>query len=117
MTQPSIKSIELARTLREELAGANLPRPFAKLYSLYTRLRAGQAGLSSWHAKESVDRLQDAIRLLDGAFIERDAEISSWSDSARRAGAVLEWLDHPQLNPEGLPLRLLGAAAYQLAGY
>ncbi len=117
MTQPGSKTIDVAKALREELAGSNLPRSFAKLYSQYTRLRAGQAGLSSWHAKEATDRLHDAMRLLEGAFIERDAEISSWSDSARRAGAVLEWLALPQLNPEGLPLRLLAAAVYQLANY
>ena len=117
MTQPSNKSIELAKALREELAGTNLPRSFAKLYSHYTRLRAGQAGLMNWRDKEAGDRLQDAIRLLESAFIEKDAGIDSWNDSARRAGALLEWLAIPQLNSEDLPLRLLAAAVYQLANY
>jgi hypothetical protein len=30
---------------------------------------------------------------------------------------ILEWLAHPELNPQRLPLRLLAAAAYQIAGY
>src|SRR5258708_2088388 len=117
MTQPSSKTIDFAKALREELAGSNLPRSFAKLYSHYTRLRAGQEGLASWRAKEAADRLQDAIRLLECAFIERDAGSDRWNDSARRAGALLEWLAIPQLNSEGLPLRLLAAAIYQLANY
>jgi hypothetical protein len=35
----------------------------------------------------------------------------------RRAAELLEWLSHPRLEPDGIPVRLLAAAAYQLAGY
>ena len=35
----------------------------------------------------------------------------------RRAGEILEWLNHPQFELRGVPTRLLAAAAYQLAGY
>src|SRR5260370_18166365 len=57
------------------------------------------------------------MRLLDAGFIEREAGNDAWNDSASRTGELLEWLSHPQLNTDGLPLRLLSAAAYQLAGY
>ncbi len=109
--------VKLAQELRKNFAGTNLPRPLAKLYSQYTRLRAGQSGLSSWQEEETTDRLNDALHLLDAAFIERDDGSEYRHDSAKRAGALLEWLSHPQLNADELPIRLLAAAAYQLAGY
>src|SRR5258706_8738870 len=117
MTRPSSKTIELARNLRKDLAGADLPRSFAKLYSQHTRLSANRPSLSTWQETETLECLNDAIRLLEAAFIERDAGSQDWPDSARRTGELLEWLAHPQLNPDGLPLRLLSAAAYQLSGY
>ena len=107
----------LAQELRKNWAGTNLPRPLAKLYSQYTRLRFNQPGLQSWQGEDTTERLNDAMRLLEAAFVERDAGADSWRESAQRAGAILEWLSHPQLNTEELPIRLLAAAAYQLAGY
>lgn len=109
--------VALAKKLRETFAGTNLPPPLAKLYSQYTRLRANQPGLSSWQEEETTERLNDAMGLLEAAFIERERNNENWRDSARRAGALLEWLSLPQLNPHNLPLHLLAAAAYQLAGY
>src|SRR5690348_11020098 len=87
---------QLAQELRKSLAGTNLPRPLAKLYSQYTRLRSGQSGLQSWQAEETTDRLNDAMRLLEAAFVERDTGTDSWRESAQRAGAILEWLSLPQ---------------------
>jgi hypothetical protein len=61
-------------------------------------------------------RISDAIRLIEAALVlengapDRDAGL-------RRAGEILEWLSHASLNVSGLPLSLLGAACYQLAGY
>ncbi|GLV59863.1 helicase [Dictyobacter sp. S3.2.2.5] len=117
MTLSADDIIELARKLRESFAGTNLPPSFAKLYSQYTRLRANQPGLSSWQREEATERLNDAISLLEAAFIERDAGDEHWRDSVRRAGALLEWLSHPQIQLDELPLNLLAAASYQLAGY
>jgi len=57
------------------------------------------------------------MRLLEAALVEREMGIDSWRDGMRRVGEVLEWLSHPELNPHRLPIRLLAAAAYQLAGY
>lgn len=117
MTYPSTETLSLAALLRENLAGSNLPPQIAKLYSQYTKLREGQKGLTRWGQEETTDRLTDAVRLLEAAFIERESGGSEWTNSVRRAGELLEWLSHPQLSPQGLPTRLLAAAAYQLAGY
>jgi len=117
MAQPTNEIIELAREFGERLAGSGLPPSFAKLYSQHTLLRAGQPGLSGWRKEEASIRLNDAMRLLEAAFIEREAGSDSWRYEMRRVGELLEWLSHPELNPAKLPIRLLAAAAYQLAGY
>src|SRR5260370_28716064 len=57
------------------------------------------------------------MRLLEAAFTEREGGNDNWRESVRRAGEILEWLSHSQLNEDGLPTRFLAAAAYQLAGY
>jgi hypothetical protein len=117
MAQPTSETIELARGLRERLAGSGLIPSFAKLYSQHTRLRAARPGLPGWREREASIRLSDAVRLLEAAFIEREAGGDNWQYGVRRAGELLEWLSHPELNPSRLPIRLLAAAAYQLAGY
>lgn len=117
-TMPSPDDIVAsAKKLRETLAGTKLPPSIAKLYSQYTRLNANQPGLQKWLEKDTVARLHNALVLLEAAFVEREIGNENWTDSVRRAGALLEWLSHPQLNPKGLPLHLLAAASYQLAGY
>src|SRR6266581_2612012 len=117
MTEPKSKTIELAENLRKDLAGADLPINYAILYSQYTRLSANRPSLIGWEESTAFECLNDAMRLLDAAFIEREAGNNGWRESARRTGELLEWLSHPQLNTDELPLRLLSAAAYQLAGY
>ena len=117
MVQPSEETLNLAQKLKKELANSSLSQSFAKLYSQHTRLREGQLGLSGWQKDEETHRLNDAMRLIEVAFIERESNIENWPDGMRRAGELLEWLSHPQLNYNKLPLRLLAAAAYQLAGY
>ena len=117
MIQPSKETLNLARKFREDLAGTRFPKSLAKLYSQHTLLEAGSLGLASWTETETADCLDDALRLLETAFAEREGGNESWRDSVRRAGEILEWLSHPQLNTDGLPARLLSAAAYQLAGY
>lgn len=117
MSLPSSELTALAALIRETQAGSNLPPLFAKLYSQHTRLREQQPGLTGWRREEASERLKDAVRLIEGAFIERDAGGEQWRDGCRRAGELLEWLTHPSLNPQHLPMRLLSAATYQLAGY
>lgn len=109
--------LELAADLRRNLAGSTFPRTFSKLYSQHTRLEARQPGLLNWTEAETQECLDDAIRLIEAALTERDGGNKNWQEGTRRAGEILEWLSHPRLNSEGLPTRLLSAAAYQLAGY
>ena len=59
----------------------------------------------------------EAVRLVDASLTARDEGETDWRDSLRRAAELLEWLSHPEMNPQGLPLHLLGAACYLVAGY
>ena len=117
MTQLRSKVIALATELQNSLAGARLTPSIAKLYSQHTRLRAGGEGLKGWRENEASERLNDAIRLIDAAFILREDGNTNWRNAMLRAGELLEWLSHPELNPDFLPIRLLAAALYELAGY
>jgi hypothetical protein len=117
MAKQSTELIELARSLSERLAGGGLTPACAKLYSQHTRLEAGQPGLDKWGPGEAGVRLEEAFRLVEAGLVQRAAGDPSWSDPILRAAEILEWLSHPNLNPEKLPLHLLSAAAYQLAGY
>jgi hypothetical protein len=109
--------LALAKLTHRRLASGALTPACAKLYSQHTRLDAGQESLQHWRTDEAAARLDDAVQLLDAAFTQRDAGDSSWNESVRRAGELLEWLAHPTLNSPEHPLLLLSAAAYQLAGY
>jgi hypothetical protein len=115
--QPNREALNLARNLRESLAGASISKSLARLYSEHTLLGAGGSGLVSWSNTETTERLNDALRLLEAAFTEREGGNDNWSESIRRAGEIFEWLSHSQLNKDGLPTRFLAAAAYQVAGY
>ncbi|MEH1964392.1 MAG: DEAD/DEAH box helicase [Nostoc sp.] len=117
MTQPSNEVIVLAKELQNSLAGTRLTPAIAKLYSQHTRLRAGGKGLTGWREDEAGERLNDAMRLIETAFIQREAGDTNWRNGMLRAGELFEWLSHPQLNPDILPIRLLAAAVYELAGY
>lgn len=117
MDQDDITSLALARELHAILAGSNLLPEFARLYSQYTRLRADQPGLSIWQDTEFYSRLDEAIRLIDAALTERAAQEGDWSAAMRRAAELLEWLSHPKINTAQLPIRLLAAVTYQIAGY
>ncbi|MBG1242038.1 DEAD/DEAH box helicase [Nostoc sp. NZL] len=117
MTQPSNEVIALAKELQNSLAGSRLTPAIAKLYSQHTRLRAGGKGLTGWRENEAGEQLNDAMRLIEAAFIQREVGDTNWRNGMLRAGELFEWLSHPQLNPDFLPIRLLAAAVYELAGY
>ena len=115
--QPLKRIVELAKALREKRA-ESLPRTTARLYSQHTKLRTNQPGLPSWKQGESSTRLDEAIQLVEAVFIEKKAQQDdTWRNGVQRAGELLEWLAHTEMNPERLPLGMLSAAAYQLAGY
>ncbi len=113
----SNQTLEPLRILRAELAADALPPLFAKLYSQYTRLKMNQPGLKGWRVDEFSERLADAVALIDAGLSEREVGGEGWREALKRAGELLEWLSHPKLNTEQLPLRLLAAGSYQLAGY
>src|SRR6266852_2715120 len=117
MTPPSRQIIEMANQAQQALAGANLAPAFARLYSQHTRLRAGRQPLRTWTVEESLLRLDDATGLLEAAFLQQETNPEGAQASMRRAAELLEWLSHPETNTDGLPLQLLSAAIYQLAGY
>lgn len=117
VSQLSTLNIEFARIIRNNLAGGKLPPAFAKLYSQFTRLNANQSGLMQWRDDEVDQRLNDALRILEAGFIEKESNIPTWHDSVRRAAELFEWISTPQLKPEGVPTQLYSASLYQIAGY
>src|ERR1039458_5228095 len=117
MAETNDKVLELARSVSERLAGGALTPGCAKLYSQHTRLDVGQPGLRSWRATEAASRLEEAVRLVEAAFLRRGAGDANWYEAMLRAAELLEWLSHPTLNQENLPITMLAAAAYQLGGY
>ncbi|MDA2136749.1 DEAD/DEAH box helicase [Bacillus cereus group sp. Bc256] len=108
---------EFYQKIINEMADEKLPPNFAKLYSQYTRIKMNQPSLKGWHKNEFTDRLNDAINLIDAGLFNKEIGGKDWQEPIKRGGELLEWLSHPELNKEKLPLRLLSAAAYQLGGY
>ncbi|MFS0726349.1 DEAD/DEAH box helicase [Paenibacillus sp. 1P07SE] len=110
--------IKKMRDFQSKFAGDKLVPHFAKLYSQYTRLSYNQSGLSGWNGtQEFSNRLHDAIKLIDIGLFDKKQDGNQWRGTLRRAGEILEWLSHPELNIDNLPIKFLSAAAYQLAGY
>ncbi|ABN78476.1 DEAD/DEAH box helicase [Cereibacter sphaeroides] len=114
---PNEATLALARDIRDSLAGSRLSPLQAKLYSQRIRRDMGRDGLASFTADELVARLDEAMLLLETAWIERSAGGDEWKPAVKRAAEILEWLSQSSLRPEGVPTHLLSAAAYQLAGY
>lgn len=117
MLQPDEETVALASQLAESLVGSGLPPALARLYSHYTRLRENQPGLPTWSQAEANSRLEDVMRLLEAAFIQRQMEDNQWQKTVLRAGEILEWLPINDVDSNEISTRLLSAACYQLAGY
>lgn len=96
-----------------------MPVLVARLYSQNELLKQERPGLPTWSTEEARFRLDDAAKLLEAASIEQEYGYPKeyWQTSLRRAGEILEWLSHPQMELVTIPVRLLAAAAYQLASY
>lgn len=108
---------ELAQQAHAAFASEGLPPAIAKLYSQYSRLRTDRPGLAGWRADEFGRRLDDAVLLVHASLALIDKETGGWEAGLVRAAEILEWLNAPELNTGDLPLPVLSAAAYQLAGY
>ncbi len=117
MSELSDQAAAAERRTRTSLAGEKLNPVLAKLYSQHVRLGTRQGPLISFSRIEFVERLGDAVTLVDGSLRARGRGEDGWRDGLRRSAEILEWLAHPDLKPEGIPLSLLSAAAYHLAGY
>jgi superfamily II DNA/RNA helicase len=97
------------------MAGPSLTRGIARLYSQHTRLRAGTSGLLSWTSDELLARLGEGEKLLVAGMAATDS--LDYRRYLRRAGEIFEWAatSSPAVMP--VPVVLLAASAYQLAGY
>jgi hypothetical protein len=117
MAEETPDYVGAAQELREELGRQRLTAPLAKTYSQHVLLRTGQSGLGSWSEADFSNRLRDVIGLIEASFVGRENGAEDWQGSLRRAGELLEWMNHPEINTESLPFAALGAACYQIAGY
>lgn len=114
----NVATIDIAREVRQTLAGSALTERQAKLYSQRLRRDMGREGLASFAPGDVDIYLDEAMLLLQCGLIERDADpTSAWRDGVKRAADILEWLSQSRLKPPGAPLHLLAAAAYQLADF
>lgn len=116
MTQIDEATLALADAIQADLAEVRLKPNLAKLYSQFTKLKADDQGIA-WSEGESLARLEDALLLVQVGLLQKKGEHEGYRDSLRRAAEILEWLQHPNLNIYKLPIGLLAAAIYQIAGY
>lgn len=109
---------DLYQELKHQINRNILPPSVAKLYSQFTRLNMDQPGLKGWENDEEFSQLlNEAVTLVDAGLFEKEFEGEEWRNLLKRAGEIMEWLSHPELNTNQLPLKLLAASAYQLAGF
>jgi hypothetical protein len=115
---PTAETIRIAREYQESHARTALTESQAKLYSQSMRRLMGRDGLASFRASDIERALEEASLLIQYAFLVRAGPVNnSWQDGVKRAAEILEWSSLADLRPNGSPLHLLSAAAYQLAGY
>jgi len=108
-------SLDMIQELGARIAGPALSRGIARLYSQHTRLRAGTSGLSSWTTDELLTRLGEGERLLVAGMAAEDS--LDHRRYLRRAGEIFEWAATSSPTEMPVPVVLLAASAYQLAGY
>src|SRR3972149_6219668 len=114
---PTAETIRIVTDVRQTLAGKALTEHQAKLYSQSLRRSMGQEGLRTFSQKDIPGYLNEAILLLQCAFLEQEAVPgSSWQGGVKRAGEILEWLSQSDLRPVGFPMQFLSAAAYPASG-
>jgi hypothetical protein len=108
-------NLHLIQEFGERMAGPSLSRGIARLYSQHTRLRAGARGLLTWNTDELLARLYEGEKLLVAGMATAD-ELGS-RRYLRRAGEIFEWAATSSPAEIPVPIVLLAASAYQLAGY
>lgn len=108
-------NLELIKRFGESLAGPEFSRNIARLYSQHTRLRAGTSGLPTWTENELLVRLGEGEKLLIAGMASADS--FDHRRYLRRAGEIFEWAATTSPAEIPVPVVLLAASAYQLAGY
>ena len=115
--------LNVARELRSEIGlPGTLTPDQARLFSQAVRLGWGGTGLTLWTLERRANQLSDARRLMEMAAVFTEfGETANAEDLWRRAGELFEWLarsrpPQPDSAEQFVPLTLLGAAAFQLAG-
>src|SRR5262245_25242803 len=114
---PTPETLRIVADVRRTLASDALTGRQATLYSQRIRREMGQPGLATFLAADVGGYIDEAIWLIECALIERSAEPNSqWRNGVKRAAEILELLSQRDLRPRGVPLHLLSAATYQVAG-
>ena len=108
-------SLEMIQEFGKRTARSTLSRGIARLYSQHTRLRAGTSGLPTWETKELIARLNEGEKLLVAGLAIADKV--EYRHYLRRAGEIFEWAAVSSPTELPVPVVLLAASAYQLAGY
>uniref|UniRef100_UPI004025D8C9 hypothetical protein n=1 Tax=Candidatus Stercorousia sp. TaxID=3048886 RepID=UPI004025D8C9 len=98
------QDLEISNKIIEEYAGESFPSDFAKLYAHHSRLQAKKEGLKSWNDQMFESQLNKALLLIEYAEIQREGDNNKFKNALKRAGEVLEWLAHPEINKNDLPL-------------
>jgi len=92
-------TLQIAREIRQTLAGRALTERQAKLYSQRLRREMSQEGLASF-APGDVDVYLDEVILLIQCNLEHKADpASAWRDWVKRGAEILEWLSQSSLKP------------------
>ena len=131
MPSLSTSNIEKASSLTRKLATPSvLTSDQAKLYSQAVRMGWRASSLQIWNRRRAEGQMADAVRLIEAARILWGSERQQEACNAyRRAGDLLEWLarcspatasaaarESPPKEYTPIPLALLAAGAYQMAG-
>ena len=107
---------EIIQAFGERIAGRTLSRGIARLYSHHTRLRSGTSGLPTWSDRELFSRLNEGEKLII-AGLATSPENIEYRRYLRRAGEIFEWAATSLSSETTVPVNILAASAYQLAGY
>ena len=123
MPQLTELRLTVARELRAELGLPGvLTSDQARLFSQAVRLGWRGAGLTVWTPERRAQQISDARRLVEMAAVFTElGETVNAEDLWRRAGELFEWLARsapaePTAAEGFVPITLLGAAAFHLAG-
>ena len=115
---PTPETGRIVADVRRLLASDALTGRQAKLYSQRIRREMGQPGLATFVDADIGGYIDEAIWIIECALLERSADPNSqWRQGVKRAGEILELLSQGDLRQRGIPLHLLSAAAYQVAGF